>query len=571
MSGARPWLKHYPPKASELNSAGLPARESADELVRRAATTFRDRAAVSTALPNGWTASLTYEDLEQKSAAFARFLREDLDLKSGDVVALQSLNCASFAVAILGILRAGLIVTNVNPLYTPYEMRHQLHDSGAKAIVFMDVLGETVEKALDGQTDVKLVSMSLSDFFESSKRSELLNSMKLADSKTPNIVSKSEGFMEALRKGRQSMTPIASYGSNPDDPSSAIYQYSGGTTGRSKGVILDFDRVIGNHLQTRSMMDDTVDPPETTLLVLPVYHMFGLTMLLYSLNVGGHTVMASDPRPVSKLRTLFEAFQPDWVPGVNTLLAHLLEEDWFAANPPQIKTTISGGTALMRDVADRWTETTGATIVEGYGMTESTAMLTLSVPGYTYKPGSVGTPAPMTDIVILNDDNTFADTGIAGEIVAKGPQVMEGYLNAPDLNENAFFEGWLRTGDMGYLDEDGFLYLVDRKKDMILVSGFNVFPAEIENCLCDHPDILEACVVGIPHDGTGEKVIAHVVASSEELSTDEISRHCAERLTNYKRPRRIEIVNELPKTPVGKILRREVREIAEKQEQSSDS
>ncbi|NRA30320.1 MAG: AMP-binding protein, partial [Parvularculaceae bacterium] len=284
--------------------------------------------------------------------------------------------------------------------------------------------------------------------------------------------------------------------------------------------------------------------------------------LIYSLRVGGHTVMAPDPRPVEKLRKAFETFKPDWVPGVNTLLAHLLEEDWMKSSSNRVATTITGGTALTRRVAENWQATTGASIVEAYGLTEATAAVTITIPGMAERDGSVGIPLPLTEVAILRDDNTFADTGEAGEIIVRGPQTMAGYLGSQELTDNAMYNDWLHTGDMGYQDEDGFVFLVDRKKDMINVSGFNVFPAEIEDCLADHPGVLEACVVGVPDDQTGEGVVAHIVRRRQNLTKEAVLEHCKERLTNYKRPRHIEFVDSLPKTPVGKILRREVRKQA---------
>ena len=299
---------------------------------------------------------------------------------------------------------------------------------------------------------------------------------------------------------------------------------------------------------------------QTTLLALPVYHVFGLLASIMSIRHGVHIVLVPSPRPLANLKAAIAKFSPTVFPGVNTLFAKLMEEDWFRDNPPKLSLTISGAAALDPVIGDRWRNMTNGQIIEGYGMTEATTLLSVNPPDDRAKPGSAGLPLPGTEIAILKDDNTFAAIGETGEIVAKGPQIMSGYLNQPDETKRAHFGGWMRTGDIGKLDADGYLQIVDRAKDMVLVGGFNVFPNEVDEVLNACPGVLEAASVGIPIGAHEEELHAFVVRRREDLTSSDVSKHCSRYLTGYKRPRKIQFVDELPKSPIGKILRRELRE-----------
>lgn len=543
--GERPWTKFFPPAAKALHAKGLPDLTNVAGFITDLSSRFGDRPVASTALPNGASATLTYAELDEQTRHFARYLREVAGLAQGDVVALQPLNCVGVLIAFFGALRAGLSVTNVNPLYTPHEVAYQLRDSDAKLLITMDIKEDTLPKIFELTDTIPVVTMSLTDFMHASPPTD-------TDTNVP--------LLQALAQGAKVDTISIDCTSVHSEEVSALFQYSGGTTGRSKGVELSFERVLGGTIVLESMTIDSFKSVTGTLLVLPTYHLFGMLCIFYTMHKGAHIVMIPSPQPIANLRAPLEKFEIDWLPGVNTIFAHLLEEDWFVQSPPKLTASIAGGTALIQDVADRWKALTGAELLQGYGLTEATGNLTFCIPGYCERDGSVGIPVPLTDLTILKDDNTFGEVGEVGEIVAKGPQVMSRYLGEPELTKNAFFEGWLRTGDMGYLDEDGFLFLVDRKKDMIIVSGFNVFPTEIEEVLAGHPKVIESCVVGIADDRSGQRVVAYVVTRDTDTDADALKAHCEERLTNYKRPREYVLVDSLPKSPVGKVLRKEVRD-----------
>ena len=545
--GERPWTKFLPPAAQALHNSGLHNLPRVEAFITDLAQRFGDKPAASTALPNGASATITYVELEQHTRHFATYLREVAELNQGDVVALQPLNCVGVLIAFFGALRAGLSVTNVNPLYTPHEVAYQLRDSDAKLLITMDLKVESLPKLFELTDEIPVVTLSLTDFIGPQPDAEETNQ-------------KTTPLLKALSLGATKDTGMLSYTADRSDKVSALFQYSGGTTGRSKGVELSFERVLGGTVVLETMTQDSFKTVTGALLVLPTYHLFGMLCIFFAMHQGAHIVMIPSPQPISNLRAPLEKFTVDWLPGVNTIFAHLLEEDWFLKSPPKLTASIAGGTALIQDVADRWKDLTGADMLQGYGLTEATGNLTFSIPGYCEREGSVGVPVPLTDLAILKDDNTFGEVGEVGEIVAKGPQVMARYVGDPELTKNAFFEGWLRTGDMGYLDKDGFLFLVDRKKDMIIVSGFNVFPTEIEECLGKHPDVIETCVVGVDDERSGQRVVAYVVARDSDIDVAILKAHCEERLTNYKRPREYVLVEALPKSLVGKVLRREIRD-----------
>lgn len=532
-----------------------------EQVIEMAVHQYGDLPLLTTALPNGLSATLSFVEVETASANLARYFREVLKLEAGSVVAVQSPNCISYIVCLLGILRAGLVLSNVNPLYTEHETRHQLQDSGAKVLIGCTVFAETVDTAI-ADTDVQhVLAVSLTDFFPKWRRKALdflLNKVKGISRplRVPHVP-----IEQAICEGATLDHPVEAYTQNLDASRDTVYQYSGGTTGASKGVRLTEAGLITNIDQFVALAPGLRDMErETMVLALPVYHVFGLLASIMSIRHGVHIVLIPSPRPLSNLKAAFAKFKPKLFPGVNTLFAKLMEEPWFKDNPPELSLTISGAAALDPIVGDRWCKMTGARVIEGYGMTEATTLLSINPPDERTKPGSAGLPLPGTQVAILKNDNTFASPGEIGEIVAKGPQIMSGYLNRPDATKASQFGGWMRTGDIGKLDHEGYLHIVDRAKDMVLVGGFNVFPNEVDEVLNACPGVLEAASAGITKGACEEELHAFVVRRDDRLSAEDISRHAARYLTGYKRPRKVHFVDELPKSPIGKILRRELKE-----------
>lgn len=554
-------LKAYNPEAvSFLQNLPSYQPERLEHIVQAAGDAYAKLPLLTTVLPNGMSATLNYAEVEQYSANLARYFREDLKLEPGAVVAIQSPNCISYIVCLLGVLRAGLVLSNINPLYTEHETRHQLRDCKAQVLIGSTVFAETVDAAVAG-TDVKhVLSVSLTDFFPRMKRAGLdflLNKVKRV-SRPLNVAHLR--LEQAISRGAEFTNPVDEYTAALSPERDTIYQYSGGTTGPSKGVRLTEAGLITNIDQFWSLAPSLEEMQKSTmLLALPVYHVFGLLASIMSMRNGVHIVLIPSPRPLSNLKAAFAKFPPKMFPGVNTLFAKLMEETWFHDNPPNLTMTISGAAALDPIVGERWREVTNSQVIEGYGMTEATTLLTVNPSDSRTKPGSAGLPLPGTEIAILKDDNTFAAPGEVGEIVAKGPQIMSGYLNRPEATRTAYFGGWMKTGDIGKLDDDGYLYIVDRAKDMVLVGGFNVFPTEVDEVLNACPGVLEAASVGIPKGASEEELHAFVVRRCDEVSASQVSEYCAQYLTGYKRPRKVHFVDELPKSPIGKILRRELR------------
>ena len=553
--------KWYNPEAAAFED-GLEefSPERIEDIVCAGAGLFGNSPFLTTVLPNGMSATLSFEDVEHHSANLARYLRETLNLAPGSVVAVQSPNCVSYVVCLLGILRAGLVLSNVNPLYTEAETRRQLRDCRARVLIGSTLFAETIERAVVG-TDVQhVISVSLTDFFPAFQRAGLDFLLSKVKRMARPLEIRHVTMQEALSVGAQYGWPVEQYTSRLPSGRDTVYQYSGGTTGTSKGVRLSEANLITNIDQFVALAPGLKDlRGETMLLVLPVYHVFGLFASIIALRNGVHVVLAPSPRPLSNLKKAFEKFRPRLFPGVNTLFAKLMEEPWFKASPPELLLTISGAAALDPLTGQRWQEMTGSEIIEGYGMTEATTLLAINPPDARKRPGYAGLPLPGTEIAILKEDGSFAVAGEVGEIVARGPQMMSGYLHRPDETNAAFLNGWMRTGDIGVLDTDGYLKIVDRAKDMVLVGGFNVFPNEVDEVLNSCPGVLEAASAGIPVGGSEEELHAFVVRRDPSLTAADVMAHCGQHLTGYKRPRKIHFVDELPKSPIGKILRRELR------------
>ena len=560
----RPWTAKYV-SGTPHEIAEIPFR-NLSEMVRISAEKYASQTAFSLCLPNGMSGALTFSETERLSDAFAVYLREKAGCRLGDRVALQMPNCLAYPIAAFGILKAGCVIVNVNPLYTAAEMHFQFADSGARVLVIIDLFADKLTEALQGTPVETTVLVRITDFFPVFRSTLIRFVQKHVKKQIPAISVAHTRMTEALKLGRVGLgagaLPLSRYLSNVDGETVAILQYTGGTTGVSKGAMLTHRNLMANLTQVLAFVEHVLEPgKECVLTALPLYHVFAFTVNLLLFHfLGAKNVMVPSPRPLISLKPAFEGDPISIFTGVNTLFNGLCGEDWFAKNPPRsLKASIAGGMALQKAVADKWVSTALSPIIEGYGLTESSPVLTLSPLGGDVRTGTIGIPMPSTDIICVDDDGQPVPLGTPGELWAKGPQIMKGYWNRPDETEKTLKEGWLRTGDIATMDEDGYFKIVDRKKDMILVGGFNVYPNEVEDCLMRHPGVQEAAVIGVLEGDTGEAVQAFIVRKNDSLTVDEIKAHCRKTLTGYKVPRYVEFRTELPKSPVGKILRKELR------------
>ncbi len=560
----RPWMDQYGSHiAHELNApvhAHLPAMADA------AAQRFAAQTAFTTVMPNGMYGSLSYAQVGEMSNAFAAYLREVLKLQAGDRVALQMPNCLAYPVVLLGVLKAGCVAVNTNPLYTAAEMVHQFNDSGAKAVVVVDMFADKLEQALP-RTGVKHVVLTrVSEFFPAVVGPIVRAVMKHWNKLIPKHGLTFTTLPEALAQGRAhdaiSASQAGRYTRDLEHDSLALLQYTGGTTGVAKGAMLTHGNLLWNLEQMRVMSASHIQAGrEVVLTALPLYHVFAFTVnFLCMFDAGARNILVPNPRPIQNLQRAFENYPITWVTGVNTLYNALLGEEWFTAFPPKhLKAAGGGGAAMHHAVVERFEAVTGAPLVEGYGLTESSPVVCFQPLNSKRQRDSIGIPAPMTDVRLVDDAGQDVPLGQPGELLVRGPQVMQGYWQRPEDSAQVLKDGWLLTGDVAVMDEHGTFRIVDRKKDMILVSGFNVYPNEIEDVLSRHPKVLEAAVVGMPDSKTGEAVYAHVVKRDASLTSEELLAHCRTLLTGYKLPARVVFRDELPKTAVGKILRRELR------------
>ena len=551
----KPWLDKYPEAiSSEIDEIDF---KSLVEVFENSFEKFPNHCAIS-----NMGKELTYAQLDKKSQAIATYLQQTLKLQQGDRVAIMMPNLIQYPIILLGILRSGMCVVNINPLYTPRELKHQLVDSDAKAIFIASNFATTLEKVI-AETKVEHVVLTrIGDELTLVKRS-LINFIiayvkkMVPKYKLPDAIS----YRHALRVGRkgQYIRPIV----NTDDK--AFLQYTGGTTGGAKGAILTHRNMIRSLQQGEGVFGVIVDPgKETMVTALPLYHAFALTVnCLLFIKRGGKNILITNPRDMDGFVATLKKEPFTFIAGLNTLFIGLMRHPKFDdIDFKQAKTTLAGGMATQEAVADEWRERTGTEIIEGYGLTECSPMV--SINSYNTKKfnGSVGLPMPGTDLRLRADDGTIIETfNVAGELEIKGPQVMQGYWKSPEATAEVLSDdGWLKTGDVALFCEEGLLRLVDRKKDMILVSGFNVYPNEIEGVLVKMDGILEGAVIGVDNPVTGESVKAFVVLGDHSITVDMIRSHCREHLTGYKRPKIIEIVTELPKNNVGKVLRRALKD-----------
>ncbi|MEO1321808.1 MAG: AMP-binding protein [Pseudomonadota bacterium] len=516
---------------------------------------------LTTALPTGHNETTNFKTAIQSAQKLAHFLREDLGYQQGDVVAIQSPNCTSYIVSLLGVFLAGLTVTNVNPLYTASETRRQLKDSRARCLIGSTIFSEMMEEAIEGTQVDQVIAISVTDFFPQPMRGVLnflLRKVKKLDRpfEGPHLA-----LTDLLAKAPQPDTDNFDYVAKLDPERDTIYQYSGGTTGVSKGVRLTEQGLMSNIAQYAQACPDLLTTPnQSMLLALPVYHVFGMLASVIAITNGGHLVLIPNPRPLTNMKPAFKKFKPDIFPGVNTLFEKLLEEDWFQELGTCVSTTISGAAALHHRTGENWKAATGSNIVEGYGMTEATTLIAIRDHAVSQSPGSAGTPLPGTDVRILHNDLVTTTPNKIGEILISGPQVMKGYLGRDQETETAYHGEWFKTGDMGRFDENGELHIVDRCKDMVLVSGFNVFPNEIDPILAAYPGVLEAACAGIQTSSGSEELQAFVVKKDPDLTAESVLTHCRAHLTGYKVPRCVHFIEELPKNPIGKILRRKLQD-----------
>lgn len=545
-----------PRPSIDLNASRL------HENVVTAVQAYADKPFLTTALPTGHSETTDFKTAIQSAQKLAHYLRNDLGYQEGDVVAIQSPNCTSYIVSMLGVFLAGLKLTNVNPLYTAAETRRQLKDSGARCLIGSTIFSEMMEDAIEGTSVDKVISISVTDFFPGLPRRALNFLLR----KVKKLDRPFQGPHSTLNEVLQGIDEVDAsdmkWVADLDPTRDTIYQYSGGTTGVSKGVRLTEQGLMSNIAQFAIASPELLNTKhQTMLLALPVYHVFGLLASVIAITNGGHLVLIPNPRPLTNMKPAFKKFKPDIFPGVNTLFEKLLEEDWFAANGDSIKITISGAAALHDHTAQNWIKATGSNIIEGYGMTEATTLIAIRDHSKSQAAGAAGTPLPGTNVAILHNDIVTEAPDTVGEIVISGPQLMKGYLGREQETESSYHGDWFKTGDMGRFDENGELHIVDRCKDMVLVSGFNVFPNEVDGVLASCPGLLEAASAGIRTEAGAEELHAFVVMKDEDLSESVVLDHCRAHLTGYKVPRRVHFVEELPKNPIGKILRRKLREL----------
>ncbi len=558
----QPWLAKYPagisPQLAQTDIAHLP------DLIRRATKTYEKNIAFTQCMPNGMNGSLTFKQVDELSDDFAVYLREVLGISAGERVAVQMPNCLSYPIVAFGIMKAGCVLVNTNPLYTASEMVHQFSDSQAKVLVIIDMFADRLPEVLQKTNIETVITVKISEYFPTVVRGVIRMVQKVWNRSLPKITTKHTKLGEALSKGHNhaKRSQVLDYAKDIKADSIAALQYTGGTTGVSKGAMLTHKNLVLNTLQMMQMVDKFIRlGKETIITALPLYHIFAFTVnLLGFYHVGGRNIVIPNPRPPSNMKKAFENYQITWVSGVNTLYSALLKERWFIDSPPKnLSASVAGGMALHQSVATDWQKVTNSPLVEGFGLTESSPVLTFNPLGGISKPGSIGIPMPSTDIRIVDENGQDVNVGEAGELIAQGPQIMLGYWNNEKETANVLRNGWLHTGDIAQMDEDGYFKIVDRKKDVILVSGFNVYPNEIEETIAKLSNVKEVGVIGLPDENTGERVCAYIVAASGTLSKEEVIAHCEKSLARYKLPKSVVIVTELPKSPIGKILRRELR------------
>ncbi len=554
MNPERPWLASYPP--------GMPEEIDADEfpsipaVLASSIERYRDRPAFS-----NMGKSLTYGQVDALSRQFAAYLLGELKLKKGDRVAIMMPNCLQYPIATFGILRAGLTVVNTNPMYTARELRHQLVDSGTSTVLVMDNFGHTVQEVLADAAVKQVITTGLGDMLGFPKGAIVNFVLKHVKKMVPDYdIPGAIRFNDALALGQRHALPNIEIGH--DDI--AFLQYTGGTTGVAKGAMLTHRNLVANMQQAATWVGSDVTLGEEVIITaLPLYHIFALTANgLVFMKFGGRNHLITNPRDMPGFVKELGKVPFTAITGVNTLFNGLLNTPGFdQLDFSRLHITLGGGMAVQRSVAERWKQATGGTLIEAYGLTETSPAACMNPMNLAEYNGSIGLPVPSTDACVKDENGMRLPTGEVGELCIKGPQVMKGYWQRPDETAATIDgEGWLHTGDMAKMDEQGFFYIVDRKKDMILVSGFNVYPNEIEDVVSMMPGVLEVAAVGVPDEKSGEAVKVVIVRKDPALTADQVKAHARENMTGYKQPKYVEFRDELPKSNVGKILRRELRD-----------
>jgi long-chain acyl-CoA synthetase len=504
--------------------------------------------------------TLSYEEIDELSKKFASYLQNDLQLQKGDRVALMMPNILQYPIALFGVLRAGLVAVNVNPLYTPRELEHQLKDSGAKAIVIFANSANVLEKIIAATPVKSVILTEIGDMLKFPKNyivNFVIKNVKkmVPPFNLPNAVS----FKSCLAKGDASKFKKADV--KLDDV--AFLQYTGGTTGVAKGAVLTHKNIVSNMVQARAWIKNLItDGKEILITPLPLYHIFSLTANCFIFNsVGALNVLITNPRDIPGFVKELKKWKFTAITGVNTLFNGLLNNEEFKKlDFSELKVALGGGMAVQKAVAEKWKQVTGRPLIEAYGLTETSPAACINPMTLKDYNGYIGVPIPSTEVEIKDDNGQSMPVGEIGEICIRGPQVMQGYWNRPEETAKVMTnDGFFKTGDLGFMTEQGYVKIVDRKKDMILVSGFNVYPNELEDVICQHPKVLECAAIGIPDEKSGEVVKVFIVKRDESLTQEEVMKFCKEHLTSYKIPKSIEFRKELPKSNVGKILRKDLR------------
>lgn len=552
MTDQRPWLKNYP--------KGVPANIDADaypSIISIIEESFEKYSDLKAYACMGKT--LTFKQIDQYSKQFGAYLHSR-GLEPGDKIALMMPNLLQYPIALFGAFRAGLIVVNTNPLYTAREMKHQFVDAEVKAIVIAENFAANLA-AIIKETNIKtVITTSIGELLGFPKKMVVNFVVKTIKGMVPKYdIPNTVSVTEALEQGKKFKLP--EFEARPEDV--VALQYTGGTTGVSKGAMLTNRNLVANMMQIRAwMMPYMKERVEIAICPLPLYHIFAFTVNCMALSsIGALNVLITNARDLKSVISSMKSYPFTLLTGVNTLFNALLNHKDFASiDFSHLKVTIGGAMAIQRPVAEKWKEITGCTLAEGYGMTEASPSVTTNPLDDSGRIGTIGVPIPSTIVRIWDEEKGLCDFGEIGELQIKGPQVMAAYFNSPDETANAIKDGWLCSGDLGTMDADGYIRIVDRKKDMILVSGFNVYPNEIEDVIAAHDKVLEVAAVGIPHEKSGEVVKVFVVKKDKSLSEKELIAYCRENLTGYKMPKEVAFMNELPKTNVGKILRRALRD-----------
>jgi len=548
------WKDKYPVGvASEINPNEY---QNIQAVLKQSCERFADKPAFSSLGKN-----LTYGELYKLSGEFAAYLQQNTDLQPGDRIAVQLPNLIQYPIVVFGAMRAGLIVVNTNPLYTAREMEHQFNDAGAKALVCLANMAHLAEEVLP-KTGIKhVVITEVADMLPPLKRMLINAVVKHVKKMVPAYsLPKAVKLNDALALGRGKAVSEAS----PKSDEVAVLQYTGGTTGVAKGAMLTHRNLVANMLQCKALMGSNLnDGSEVLIAPLPLYHIYAFTFHCMAMMLSGnHNILISNPRDLPAMIKDLSKYRFSGFVGLNTLFVALCNsEDFRKLDFSALKITLSGGMALQLATAERWKQVTGCSICEGYGLTETSPVASVN-PIEHIQLGSIGIPVPSTQFKVINDDGQDLPQGEIGELCIKGPQVMKGYWQRPEATAEVIdADGWFKTGDIGVIQEDGYIRIVDRKKDMILVSGFNVYPNELEDVLASLPGVLQCAAIGVPDEKSGEAIKLFVVVKpGESLTKEQVMQHMHDNLTGYKRPKFVEFRDSLPTTNVGKILRRELRD-----------